>query len=69
MSCVPLAPSTQRSITTIKQEDEMNNQTTEQLKFIDAKRQLGLPLTKREVALWTLYGEAYKKSKEAAGNV
>lgn len=47
----------------------MNNQTIEILKFIDAKRRLGLPLTRREVALWTLYGEAFQKSEEAASNV
>ena len=46
----------------------MNNQTTEQLKRIEAKQTLGLPLTQHEAALWTLYGEAYKKNKEAAGN-
>lgn len=44
----------------------MNNQTTELLKLIDSKRQLGLPLTIREVALWTLYGKQYEASKEAA---
>ena len=46
----------------------MNNQTTEQLKRIEAKQSLGLPLTRREVALWTLYGEASKKSEEATDN-
>ncbi len=44
----------------------MNNQTTEQLKRIEAKRTLGLPLTRYEAALWTLYGEAYKIENEAA---
>lgn len=34
----------------------MNNQTTEQLKRIDAKRTLGLPLTPSENAFYTLYG-------------
>lgn len=52
----------------------MKDQTTEQLKKIEAKQTLGLPLTRHEAALWTLYGEAYKKNKaetakkdEAAG--
>ncbi len=44
----------------------MNNQTKEILTFINAKRQLGLPLTRREVALWTLYGAEYEKQKSAA---
>lgn len=35
----------------------MNNQTTEQLKRIKAKRSLGLPLTAPEKALQTLYGQ------------
>ena len=39
-----------------KARHKMNNQTTEQLKRIAAKQTLGLPLTSREVALWTLYG-------------
>ena len=43
----------------------MNNQTTEQLKRIEAKRTLGLPLTARESALWTLYSEQYKANTEA----
>lgn len=43
----------------------MNNQTIEQLKRIEAKQTLCLPLTAYEAALWTLYGEAYKKSEEA----
>lgn len=34
----------------------MNNQTTEQLKRIEAKRSLGLPLTPPENAFYTLYG-------------
>lgn len=34
----------------------MNNQTTEQLKRIEAKRTLGLPLTPHENAFYTLYG-------------
>lgn len=34
----------------------MNNQTTEQLKRINAKQTLGLPLTAHEKALQTLYG-------------
>lgn len=34
----------------------MNNQTTEQLKRIDAKRTLGLPLTPSENAFYTPYG-------------
>lgn len=38
----------------------MNNRTTEILNFINAKRKLGLPLTRREVALWTLYGKEYE---------
>lgn len=36
----------------------MNNQTAEQLKQINAKRTLGLPLTAHEKALQTLYGQA-----------
>lgn len=35
----------------------MNNQTTEQLKRINAKQTLGLPLTAHEKALQTLYGQ------------
>ena len=34
----------------------MNNQTTEQLKRIETKRTLGLPLTPSENAFYTLYG-------------
>lgn len=34
----------------------MNNQTTEQLKRIETKRSLGLPLTPSENAFYTLYG-------------
>lgn len=34
------------------------NQTDETLKHIEAKRTLGLPLTKRETSLLTLYGIA-----------
>jgi hypothetical protein len=34
----------------------MNNQTTETLKKITAKKTLGLPLTPREIALLALYG-------------
>lgn len=35
----------------------MNNQTQEQLKRIAAKKTLGMPLTARESALLTLYGQ------------
>lgn len=42
---------------------KMNNQTKQILTFIDAKRRLGLPLTRREVSLWTLYGAEYEKQK------
>ncbi len=44
----------------------MNNQTKQILTFIDAKRRLGLPLTRREVSLWTLYGAEYEKQKSEA---
>lgn len=44
----------------------MNNQTKQILTFIDAKRRLGLPLTRREVSLWTLYGAEYEKQQSEA---
>lgn len=37
----------------------MNNQTIETLNKIAAKRTLGMSLTERENAMWTLYGDAY----------
>lgn len=42
------------------------NQTYEHIKRILAKKTLGLPLTEREMALLTLYGDQYKKSEAAA---
>jgi hypothetical protein len=41
----------------------MNNQTTETLKRIMAKKTLGIPLTPHEIAFLTLYG---KHETEAA---
>ena len=39
------------------------NKTDKELKRIEAKQTLGLPLTARETALLTLYGNQYKKSE------
>ncbi len=36
----------------------MSNQTTETLKRIMAKKTLGIPLTPREIAFLTLYGNS-----------
>ena len=44
----------------------MNNQTTEQLKRIEAKQTLGLPLTAHEKALQTLYGQCEIITTEVA---
>lgn len=37
--------------------DDMFHSIREQLKEIRAKKELGIRLTKRERAIWTLYGE------------
>lgn len=39
------------------------NQTDKELKRIEAKQTLELPLTARETALLILYGNQYKKSE------
>lgn len=43
----------------------MNSQTTEQLKRIEAKQTLGLPLTAHEKALQTLYGQINTDAQDA----
>lgn len=39
------------------------NQTDKELKRIEAKQALGLPLTAHETALLILYGDQHKKSE------
>lgn len=39
------------------------NQTDKELKRIEAKQTLGLPLTAHEIALLILYGDQHKKSE------
>lgn len=52
----------------------MNNQIAETLNYINAKREIGIPLTRREVAIWELCNEQHEaikaetaKKDEAAG--
>lgn len=42
----------------------MSNQTTETLKRIMAKKTLGLPLTPREIAFLTLYGNGTTEAEK-----
>lgn len=45
------------------------NQTNQHIKTISAKQTLGIPLTERETALLTLYGEQPKKDKIAEDSI